>query len=89
MTYTIKSGDTLSKIAQRNGVSLAQLLQANPQITDPNSIKVGQVITLPNGVSSTDNTKPLPSNVVPQPKPTPAAGALGQAIADMLGSLSA
>ncbi|HYK20232.1 MAG TPA: LysM peptidoglycan-binding domain-containing protein [Pyrinomonadaceae bacterium] len=89
MTYTIKSGDTLSKIAQRNGVSLAQLLQANPQITDPNNIKVGQVITLPNGISSTDNTKPLPSNVVPQSEPTPAAGALGQAMADTLGSLSA
>ena len=89
MTYTIKSGDTLSKIAQRNGVSLAQLLQANPDITNPNNIKVGQVITLPNGISSTDNTKPLPSNMVPKLEPATAAGALGQAMADMLGSLSA
>jgi murein DD-endopeptidase MepM/ murein hydrolase activator NlpD len=89
MTYTIKSGDTLSIVAKRNGVSLAQLLQANPQITDPNKVKVGQVITLPNGTSSTDNTKPLPSNVVPKPEPKSAAGALGQAIADMLGALSA
>ena len=89
MTYTVKPGDTLSKIAQRNGVSLAQLLQANPQITNPNEIKVGQVITLPNGTSSTDTTKPLPSNIVPKPETDAAPGALGQAIADQLGTLSA
>lgn len=89
MTYTVKSGDTLSKIAQRNGVSLVQLLQANPQITNPNDIKVGQVITLPNGTSSTDITQPLPSNVVPKSEAESAPGALGQAIADLLGTLSA
>ena len=33
MTYTVKPGDTLSKIAMRNGVSTAQLLEANPQAT--------------------------------------------------------
>jgi len=85
MTYTVKPGDTLSKIAMRNGVSLAQLLQANPQVSDPNKIKVGQVINLPNGMTSTDTTKPLPSNVVSATAP----GALGQAIADELGTLSA
>ena len=39
MTYTVRPGDTISKIAMRNGVSVAQLLQANPQIKDPNKIK--------------------------------------------------
>jgi murein DD-endopeptidase MepM/ murein hydrolase activator NlpD len=87
MTYTVKPGDTLSKIAQRNGVSLAQLLQANPQVSDPNRIKVGDVLTLPNGSvnNSTDNTQPLPR--IPEPPPSP--GALGQALADALGELSA
>src|SRR5215211_8493937 len=84
MTYTVKPGDTLSKIAMRNGVSLAQLLQANPQISNPNNIKVGDIINVPNGAVTTENTKPLPANV-----PTAAAGALGKALADALGALSA
>ena len=97
MTYTIKAGDNLSKIAKRNGVSLSQLLKANPKISNPNKIRVGQVINLPNGAPSTKNTKPLPSKVVPAtPTATPTAtaaalapGALGQAIAEELGALSA
>ena len=89
MTYTVKPGDTLSKIAMRNGVSLAQLLQANPQITNPNNIKVGDVINVPDSGVTTENTKPLPSNVPTAPSTSGAAGALGQAIADALGALSA
>src|ERR1041385_6638152 len=98
MTYTVKPGDTLSKIAMRNGVSLAQLLQANPQISDPNKIKVGQAINVPNDALTTENTNPLP----PTPPATPPAatapaatataaapGALGKALADELGALSA
>jgi murein DD-endopeptidase MepM/ murein hydrolase activator NlpD len=85
MTYTVKPGDTLSKIAQRNGLSLAQLLQANPQVKDPNKIKVGDVINVPDDSTTTDNTKPLPSNMVPS---TP-VGAIGTAAADALGALSA
>ena len=84
MTYTVKPGDTLSKIAMRNGVSTTQLLEANPQITNPNNIKVGDVINVPNGTVTTENTKPLPSNIA-----TAVAGALGQALADALGALSA
>lgn len=89
MIYKIKPGDTLSKIAKLNGCSLAQLLQANPQIKDPDRIKVGDVLTLPNGSSdiTTDNTKPLPQ--IPVATPAPAAGALGEALADLLGELSA
>jgi len=93
MTYTVKPGDTLSKIARLNGCSMDQLLKANPQIKDPNKIKVGDVITLPSGAPdiTTDNTKPLPP-ITPKPTPvstSPAAGALGQALADTLGELSA
>lgn len=102
MTYTVQAGDTLSKIAARNGLTLPQLLQVNPQISDPNRINVGEVLNLPDGASesedatrplptksdlspiSTENTQPLPVNPV-----TSSAGALGSAIADELGSLSA
>ncbi|HLM24363.1 MAG TPA: LysM peptidoglycan-binding domain-containing protein [Pyrinomonadaceae bacterium] len=91
MTYIVKPGDTLSKIATRNGVTLAQLLQANPQIKDPNRISVGDSINLPDSASSvpagsTENTQPLPSSMKPV---AAAAGALGQALADALGALSA
>lgn len=97
MTYKIKAGDTLSKVAKRNGISLPQLLKANPQITNPDRIQVGQVVNLPD--TSTETTQPLPSNVVPAIKDAAttvvaaaagaAAGALGEAIAEALGTLSA
>ena len=95
MTYTVKPGDTLSKIAMRNGVSLAQLIQANPQISDPNKIRVGDVINVPNDAVTTENTKPLPSNIpaataaATVPAANTAAGALGEALAEELGALSA
>src|ERR1035437_6409962 len=39
--YTIKSGDTLSQIAQAQGTTVAQLMSLNPNITDPNKIQAG------------------------------------------------
>jgi murein DD-endopeptidase MepM/ murein hydrolase activator NlpD len=91
MTYTVKPGDTLSKIAKLNGCSLDQLMKANLQISDPNKIKVGDVLTLPNGLGelTTDNTKPLPQIPPATPPSSSSAGALGQALADLLGELSA
>ena len=102
MTYKIKAGDNLTKVAKRSGVSLAQLLKANPQIKNPDKIQVGQLINLPD--TSTETTQPLPANVVPAIQATPkttttttaaspvaaAAGALGEALAEeLLGALSA
>jgi lysozyme len=51
-TYTVQSGDTLSAIAAKFGVTLQALEQANPQITNPNLIYVGQVINIPSGGSA-------------------------------------
>ncbi|MEG1258887.1 MAG: LysM peptidoglycan-binding domain-containing protein, partial [Akkermansia sp.] len=45
-TYVIKSGDTLSKIARKNKISVAKLQQYN-NITDPRKIKIGQAIRIP------------------------------------------
>lgn len=42
--YTVVSGDTLSGIAERYGLSLAQIEALNPQITNPNLITVGEKI---------------------------------------------
>lgn len=45
-TYTVKSGDTLSGIAKRFGVTVEGILKLNPSITDRNKIKVGQVLRM-------------------------------------------
>lgn len=45
--YVVQYGDTLRKIADRFGVSLYDLIAANPQIWNPNLIYVGQVVCLP------------------------------------------
>jgi hypothetical protein len=51
-TYVVAPNDTLSGIAQRFGLSLAELLAANPEIADPNLIAVGQQLTIPDGNGS-------------------------------------
>jgi LysM repeat protein len=50
-TYVIQRGDTLQKLAYRWGVSIYNILTANPQITNASVVYVGQVITIP-GASS-------------------------------------
>jgi hypothetical protein len=45
--YTIKKNETLSKIATAHGITLEQLLAANPTIKNPNKIAEGQEITIP------------------------------------------
>jgi LysM repeat protein len=47
VVYTIKKGDTLSKIATANGITVDELLAANPAIKDPNKISLGQQIVIP------------------------------------------
>ena len=46
--YTVQRGDTLAAIAQQFDVSVKALAQAN-DITDPNLIRVGQVLIIPDG----------------------------------------
>jgi len=45
-SVTVRSGETLSEIAQRNGVSLNRLMQANG-IQDPTTLQVGQRLVIP------------------------------------------
>ncbi len=57
-TTRVRSGDSLTAIAGRHGVSLQALIAANPQINDPNSIRVGQSINLPGGAITPANDVP-------------------------------
>ncbi len=53
-TYVVQWGDTLGKIAARNGISLSALLAANPRIWNPSLIFPGQVINLPGAYGAPD-----------------------------------
>ena len=46
---TVKPGETLSEIADRNNISMNELMENN-NITDPNQIRAGQKIVLPNNL---------------------------------------
>jgi len=59
-TYTVRSGDSLSAIGGRVGCSVAQLVSLNG-ISNPNLIRVGQVLKLCGGSS-------------PSPAPAPSGG---------------
>ncbi|MDE0540282.1 MAG: LysM peptidoglycan-binding domain-containing protein [Rhodospirillales bacterium] len=80
----IARGDTLSGIAQRTGHTVAEILTANPQITDPDRIRAGDVLRLP--ARKQPSAKPDPEDhsmrtprpsarPAPEPQPSPAAKA--------------
>ncbi len=52
VAYVVQSGDTLSGIAAGHGVSVAAVEAANPQLSDPNMIYVGERIDIPRGSSA-------------------------------------
>lgn len=45
--YVVRRGDTLFEIARRFGTTVERIVQANPQITDPNLIYPGQRLCIP------------------------------------------
>ncbi len=49
--YTVQPGDTMFLIARRYGISLDALINANPQVANPNQIKPGQKLCVPTGSS--------------------------------------
>ncbi|WP_457945610.1 SafA/ExsA family spore coat assembly protein [Caproiciproducens sp. LBM24188] len=46
-TYTVVSGDSMWKIAVKYQIGVSELIKANPQISNPSMIKVGQKINIP------------------------------------------
>lgn len=61
VNYTVRSGDTLYSIARRYNTTVAQLASLN-NISNPNLIRVGQVLTIPG--SSGGSPSPPPSSSV-------------------------
>jgi LysM repeat protein len=50
--YYAQRGDTLRKIAAKFNTTVDAILKANPQISNPNVIYVGQAITVPSQAST-------------------------------------
>jgi len=67
--YKIAQGDTLSAIARKQGMTVEQLLAANPQIKDPNKIQAGANLNLPaKDKFNQQNKTPVPAPAA-APKP--------------------
>ncbi len=56
-TYIVQKGDTLTAIAKRNRILLSYLLRANPQIPNPDLIRVGQKINIPSATGTITGSK--------------------------------
>ncbi|OAS16391.1 CAP domain-containing protein [Paenibacillus oryzisoli] len=63
-THTVAGNDTMWLISKKYGVSLTSLIQANPQVANPNVIWSGMKLTIPGSTDTTVVTKP---QVTPAP----------------------
>lgn len=55
--YTVKKGDTLGEIATDNNLTLSEIVNLNPNISNINLIYIGDNINTDTGVSTNNNTK--------------------------------
>jgi LysM repeat protein len=55
--YVVRSGDTLSTIADRFNLTVDEILEANPDITNPNEIAVGDRIVIPTAATPTPDAE--------------------------------
>lgn len=73
-SYRVQQGDTLARVAKRTGVAVDALAKANG-ITDPNRVRIGQVLTVPKvGEPAPAVATPLP----PLPSPVVVVGGGGR-----------
>jgi LysM repeat protein len=61
----VVAGDTLSGIAAAHGVSLSAVESANPSISNPNYIVVGENVIVPSGNSWTPSSAPVQAYQAP------------------------
>lgn len=93
-TYTVASGDSLSKIAARHGVTVREIAELNG-IKDPGKIRIGQKLKLPS-YASLDESAPVhaakahPAKAAPAQKKVaqPAAAGAGEYVVQSGDSLS-
>ena len=56
--HMVKKGESLYSIAQKYNVNLDTLIEANPQIADPNKIDVGMKVKIPSAPAPAESNKP-------------------------------
>lgn len=56
IVYTVKSGDTLSEIAQRYGTTVTSIVALNPSIQNPNLIYPGEQFTIRTNSTSSEGS---------------------------------
>ncbi|MFF4927379.1 peptidoglycan DD-metalloendopeptidase family protein [Streptomyces griseofuscus] len=91
--FTVKKGMTLLGICALLGVTLGELLTANPEIKDPNKIREGQEINIPakketakpdpvkpDPTKKPDKEKPVVSKPEPSGKPDPSTDGSGKPV---------
>ena len=83
-THVVRQGETLSGIAQKNGLSWHALARAN-HILRPDELKVGTTLRIPALTGGSGPKSPLPP---PPPLPGPPGGPLPPTASPRLGDLS-
>lgn len=77
LTYRVKEGDTLGALGIQFNVSIADIMTVN-NLTDPDSLYVGQIIYIPTAplpsVTSTSLPPTIVASVTPRPSATSAHG---------------
>jgi LysM repeat protein len=81
LSYRVKWGDTLSKIAAQFGVNIQSIISAN-NISNPNLIYADQVLQIPDG-----NATPIPSTPPPT-TPPPTGGTYTVKTGDTLSAIA-
>jgi murein DD-endopeptidase MepM/ murein hydrolase activator NlpD len=61
-TYTVREGDTFGSIAVKFGVTVDDLIRANPDV-DPNALPIGAVLIIPARPVSSETPPPTPTPV--------------------------
>ena len=69
-TYRVRGGDNLGVIARRFGTTVSAIAKANG-ISNPNRIRVGQVLKIPG------NESPAAPSPAPRPRPLPGTSSTG------------
>ena len=54
VVHVVKSGDTLFEISQEYKVSVEAILGANPQVGNPNNLKIGEQLLIPNALPNVE-----------------------------------
>jgi LysM repeat protein len=76
VVYIVQANDNLGTIAALYGVTVEAILQANPEILDPNVLVAGQQIVIPVSATQAAAITPPPTSVSPLTPAAPTAGAI-------------